>query len=74
MVRVTHRPTDFSVLIRAFGRKSEILIDRKQEIIVSTFFFLWGKEKDEKDKKRIIFFLVCFVSYNSNSIYNNNFY
>ncbi|KAI9492724.1 kinase-like domain-containing protein [Zychaea mexicana] len=33
LVRVTHRPTDFSVLVRAFGRKSEILIDRKQEII-----------------------------------------
>ncbi|KAI9261681.1 kinase-like domain-containing protein [Phascolomyces articulosus] len=33
LVRVTHRPSDFSVLIRAFGRKSEILIDRRQEII-----------------------------------------
>ncbi|KAJ8657478.1 hypothetical protein O0I10_006780 [Lichtheimia ornata] len=33
LVKVTHLPTDFSVLVRAFGRDSEILIDRKQEII-----------------------------------------
>ncbi|KAI8149143.1 kinase-like domain-containing protein [Fennellomyces sp. T-0311] len=33
LVRATYQPTDFSVLVRAFGRKSEILIDRKQEII-----------------------------------------
>ncbi|KAI9322602.1 kinase-like domain-containing protein [Dichotomocladium elegans] len=33
LVRVIHIPTDFSVLVRAFGRDSEIIIDRKQEII-----------------------------------------
>ena len=37
VIRATHQPTDFSVLVRAFGRKSEILIDRKQEIIVKYF-------------------------------------
>lgn len=34
MVRVTHMPTDFSVLVRAYGKGSELIIDRKQEVIV----------------------------------------
>ncbi|KAF7729432.1 hypothetical protein EC973_004411 [Apophysomyces ossiformis] len=33
LVRVTHIPTDFSVLVRAYGKGSELLIDRRQEII-----------------------------------------
>lgn len=35
VVRVTYIPTDFSVLVRAYGKGSELIIDRKQEIIVS---------------------------------------
>ncbi|KAL1934273.1 hypothetical protein VTP01DRAFT_6455 [Rhizomucor pusillus] len=33
LVRVTHMPTDFSVLVRAYGKGSELIIDRKQEVI-----------------------------------------
>ncbi|KAI8987582.1 kinase-like domain-containing protein [Mycotypha africana] len=33
LVRVTYMPTAFSVLVRAYGKGSERLIDRKQEII-----------------------------------------
>jgi ethanolamine kinase len=35
VVKVTHRPTDFSVLVRAYGKGSELIIDRNQEVIVS---------------------------------------
>ena len=35
MVRVTYKPTDFSVLVRAYGKGSELIIDRKQEVVVS---------------------------------------
>ncbi|CEG64849.1 hypothetical protein RMATCC62417_01757 [Rhizopus microsporus] len=33
LVKVTHRPTDFSVLVRAYGKGSELIIDRNQEVI-----------------------------------------
>ncbi|KAI7907091.1 kinase-like domain-containing protein [Cokeromyces recurvatus] len=33
LVRVTYLPTDFSVLVRAYGKGSELIIDRKQEIL-----------------------------------------
>ncbi|KAI7871207.1 kinase-like domain-containing protein [Spinellus fusiger] len=33
LVKVTHVPTDVSVLVRAYGKGSELIIDRKQEII-----------------------------------------
>ncbi|KAG0165065.1 hypothetical protein DFQ28_009090 [Apophysomyces sp. BC1034] len=33
LIRVTYTPTDFSVLVRAYGKGSELLIDRRQEII-----------------------------------------
>ncbi|KAI8887362.1 kinase-like protein [Backusella circina FSU 941] len=32
LVKVTYQPTDFSVLVRAYGKGSELIIDRKQEI------------------------------------------
>lgn len=35
VVRVTYVPTDFSVLVRAYGKGSELIIDRKQEVVVS---------------------------------------
>jgi hypothetical protein len=34
VVRVTYQPTDFSVLVRAYGKGSELIIDRKQEVVV----------------------------------------
>ncbi|KAI9486588.1 MAG: kinase-like domain-containing protein [Benjaminiella poitrasii] len=33
LVRVTYKPMDFSVLVRAYGKGSELIIDRKQEIL-----------------------------------------
>ncbi|CAO3622672.1 unnamed protein product [Mucor hiemalis] len=33
LVRVTYEPTDFSVLVRAYGKGSEKIIDRKQEVV-----------------------------------------
>ncbi|KAG2209168.1 hypothetical protein INT47_005460 [Mucor saturninus] len=33
LVRVTYTPTDFSVLVRAYGKGSELIIDRKQEVL-----------------------------------------
>ncbi|KAI9016359.1 kinase-like domain-containing protein [Phycomyces nitens] len=33
LVKVTHQPTDMSVLVRAYGKGSEKIIDRKQEIV-----------------------------------------
>ncbi|OBZ89825.1 Ethanolamine kinase 2 [Choanephora cucurbitarum] len=33
LVRVTYQPTDFSVLVRAYGKGSELIIDRKQEVM-----------------------------------------
>ncbi|CAO3702338.1 unnamed protein product [Rhizopus stolonifer] len=33
LVKVTYRPTNFSVLVRAYGKGSELIIDRNQEII-----------------------------------------
>lgn len=33
LVRVTYQPTDFSVLVRAYGKGSEKIIDRKQEVV-----------------------------------------
>ncbi|KAI8997208.1 kinase-like domain-containing protein [Pilobolus umbonatus] len=33
LVKVTYKPTDFSVLIRAYGKGSELIIDRKQEVL-----------------------------------------
>ncbi|GAN06328.1 choline/ethanolamine kinase [Mucor ambiguus] len=33
LVRVTYKPTDFSVLVRAYGKGSELIIDRKQEVV-----------------------------------------
>ncbi|GAA5810138.1 hypothetical protein MFLAVUS_003557 [Mucor flavus] len=33
LVRVTYVPTDFSVLVRAYGKGSELIIDRKQEVV-----------------------------------------
>jgi hypothetical protein len=38
VVKVTYQPTDFSVLVRAYGKGSELIIDRKQEIIVSSIY------------------------------------
>ena len=35
VVKVTYVPTDFSVLVRAYGKGSERIIDRKQEVVVS---------------------------------------
>ena len=34
LVRCIHQPSNTSVLIRAYGRRSEVIIDRKQEITV----------------------------------------
>lgn len=34
VVKVTYRPTNFSVLVRTYGKGSELIIDRNQEIIV----------------------------------------
>jgi hypothetical protein len=47
VVKVTYQPTDFSVLVRAYGKGSELIIDRKQEIIVSSIY----------KEKKIFFFL-----------------
>lgn len=33
----TYKPTGVQVLVRAYGKKSEVIIDRKQEIMVSLF-------------------------------------
>ncbi|KAG1456848.1 hypothetical protein G6F55_006268 [Rhizopus delemar] len=33
LIKATHKPTDFSVLVRAYGKGSELIIDRNQEII-----------------------------------------
>ncbi|KAI8078200.1 kinase-like domain-containing protein [Gilbertella persicaria] len=33
LVRVTYEPTDFSLLVRAYGKGSELIIDRKQEVV-----------------------------------------
>ncbi|CEP16577.1 hypothetical protein [Parasitella parasitica] len=33
LVRVTYKPSDFSVLVRAYGKGSELIIDRKQEVV-----------------------------------------
>jgi hypothetical protein len=41
VVRVTHKPTDLSVLVRAYGKGSERIIDRKQEIVVMFSSKLW---------------------------------
>jgi len=34
----TYKPTGSQVLVRAYGKKSEVIIDRKQEIMVSPLF------------------------------------
>jgi predicted PilT family ATPase len=41
VVKVTHKPTDLSVLVRAYGKGSERIIDRKQEIVVMFSSKLW---------------------------------
>lgn len=42
VVRVTYQPTDFSVLVRAYGKGSELIIDRKQEVVVSNLPLIHG--------------------------------
>jgi ethanolamine kinase len=39
LVRCKHEPTGMNVLIRAYGRKSETIIDREREITVSIHYF-----------------------------------
>lgn len=34
LIRCTHIPSQTNVLIRSYGRRSEVIIDRKQEITV----------------------------------------
>lgn len=40
VVRVTYIPTDFSVLVRAYGKGSELIIDRKQEVVVNIYIYI----------------------------------
>jgi ethanolamine kinase len=35
VIKVTHTTDNMSVLVRAYGKGSELIIDRKQELIVS---------------------------------------
>lgn len=43
MIKATHKPTDFSVLVRAYGKGSELIIDRNQEIIVCLLHSMYLK-------------------------------
>lgn len=40
LLKCTHKPTKTKVLIRAYGKNSELLIDRNQELIVSYCSYL----------------------------------
>ncbi len=37
LMKCTHKPSNTHVLIRAYGKSSELLIDRNQELIVNLF-------------------------------------
>lgn len=46
----TYKPTGVQILVRAYGKKSEVIIDRKQEIMVSFFNVFASRCKERKSR------------------------